>query len=87
MEIIFDTKEQLYKRIVELFETHLKNNNLTTNEINPKFHGISRRQFFYIKNISDGKEAPDISDKKIEILLSVLKVKLEITTYYKLSEI
>ncbi|TWP23138.1 hypothetical protein ETU08_07570 [Apibacter muscae] len=86
MKDIFESKQDLYKRIVELFEKYLKDNGLTTDGIDPDKHFISRRQFFYLKNIAKGKEAPDIGEGKLNSLLNMLNLKLETSVFYKLSE-
>lgn len=86
-EHTFNSKEKLYAHIADLFIKYIKDQGLTSDDITPIKHVISRRQYFYIKKIGKGKEAPDVGKDKFEELLKLLNVKLETNIFYNLSAI
>ena len=84
-QITFNSKQQLYQHISELFIKYIKDQGLTSKDITPIKHIISRRQYFYIKNIGKGKDAPDVGKDKFNELLKLLNLELETNIFYNLS--
>ena len=81
------TEQDLYKHIFLHFEKYLNNNNQSYDDIKPQTHVISKRQYYYIKAFSLGKDVPKVGKNKMLKLLNMLNLKLSKTTVYKLSNI
>ena len=85
MKEIYETKEDLYKKVFESLKQYMVDNNISIDDINPKDYVISRRAYFDMRKISIGGKAPFIGKDKMNELLKMLNLKLEIQILYKLS--
>jgi len=85
MKELFETREELHAKVFELLKKYMKENSVFIEGINPKDYYISRRQYFYLQNIADGKTAPFIGKKSMDLLLKKLGCKLETQNIYKIS--
>ncbi len=77
MEKHFKTKAELYAHLIEIIDKRLATEGKNTESINPDDFGISRRQYFYLRKISLGGKAPDLSDTKLKLLEKKLGVKIK----------
>ena len=85
MEIVFNSKKELYRYIANYIEKDLKENGLTTHEITIERYNISRRQFFHLKKVAEnGEDHPDLSEKKIKSVIEKLHKELIIKYHVKM---